>query len=352
MLRYKTKKSSKINHNLIAIAFAVVSCGSPSDTESEGDNNSSAATQELLNLDYCVNDLPLELNLTSIYERGTGKEVDDSFVNSDKIDWTILNPRDHKGFSGVGRYGNCTGTLLDTGGNYDTPAYVITNGHCIGTSLLPAEGAFLNKESNKGKKFFLNYFDELTASDYEVVENVIIRFASMDHTDAAIVELNSTYGRLRNLGYCSYKIAEDKPVTGQKLTVAGVPQSGVDLTKLGLRASHCEVGDLVSLEEGPYRFSNSFEHRCSIVGGSSGSPIFDRESMTIVGLVNTTVSDGFKDEDDCALQKPCEVSEDGSKVVDDDVNYGQIINYLHGCFNDSGVFDHELSTCGIKAFFE
>lgn len=289
------------------------------------------------------------LSLSALYDC-QGKELSDSKVNSDEVAWLVLDKTKstHKQWNGVGRYGSCTGTLLDVGGKDSDPAYIITNGHCVGFSLLSEKGVSFDMESNPNKPMRFDYFvAQVVNNSFITIENKVIKFASMDNTDVAIVELDVTYDSLVKQGINSYKLATTPPKKGQLISVVGVPQSGVKT--YGLRKSDCTIGEKVYLNEGNYSFSNSYRHRCSIVGGNSGSPVFDRESKEIVAVVNTAVDDGTENLEDCALQKPCELGSDGSKTVKASENYAQPVYYLSGCF-ESGIFNKDLSTCQATLF--
>lgn len=290
------------------------------------------------------------LNLSTIFDR-SGFKLPDSDVNSAEVNWLILNGDKHSFFNGVGRYGNCTGTLIDSSELATAPAYVITNGHCVSTSLISESGVLLNQPEDSSKRMIFHYYKGFTSETVEIVRNKEITFASMDQTDAAIVELNITLTELKAKGICPFQISSSKPATGQKVQVVGVPLTGMNASNYGLRLSNCQIGETVAIREGNYSFPVSFRHRCSIVGGSSGSPVFETETYSIVGLVNTAVEDSALNNENCTLSKPCEVSSDGDISINTDDNYGQTIEYLSGCFDELGVFNHELNSCGVKTKF-
>lgn len=290
------------------------------------------------------------LNLNAIFDSG-GFKLPDSDVNSSEVNWLILNGDQHSFFNGVGRYGNCTGTLVDSSELSTAPAYVITNGHCVSTSLISATGVLLNQAEDSSKRMIFHYYKGFSTETVEIVRNKEITFASMDQTDAALVELNITLGELKSIGICPFSIAATKPSIQQKVQVVGVPLTGMNSSNYGLRLSNCQIGETVSVREGNYNFTESFRHRCSIVGGSSGSPVFETNTYSIVGLVNTAVEDSALNNENCTLSKPCEVSASGDISTNTDDNYGQTIEYLSGCFDETGVFNHQLSSCGVKEKF-
>ncbi|MCB9229169.1 MAG: trypsin-like peptidase domain-containing protein [Deltaproteobacteria bacterium] len=313
----------------------------------------SPASTELTIADYCSPDEKLsQLRLSALFNENE-EEIPDSQVNSGQVAWITLqkDTESHRFYSGVGRYGNCTGTLLYTSSLREAPAYIITNGHCVTSGLISPSGLLLNQTDSSGKKMYFNYYYGFSDESLEIIKGNKIAFASMDGTDAAIVELKATLGELTDKGICPFKLSSQQVRKNMAVQVAGVPLSGVSSSLLGLRLSFCSLGDTVSLREGSYSFPESFRHHCSIVGGNSGSPVISSGKYEIVGLVNTAVNDSAEAQEACSLNKPCEISTDGSITTNSSENYGQPTDYLVGCFDESGTFDHHQSSCGIKARF-
>lgn len=323
----------------------IASCGSEDANKPGTSNNNNQADWH----DNCAA-LALkqeQFGLTAIYDE-EGNKISDTQVNSELVNWTILTAQTHSQYSGVGRYGSCSATLIETGGSNDAPAYVLTNGHCVGAGLLSAKGVTIDQTANSTKKMYFNYYLENDSEDFLVINNKTIKFASMDGTDVAVVELDASLAELKSQGVTAFKLSSTKPSLCTQARNVGVPLSGVQ--QPGLRFSDCFIGDEVSLHEGEYRFVESIRHRCSIVGGSSGSPIFKRDDNSIIGVVNTAVNDNTRVQDDCTLNKPCEVSSTGEKSIESNENYGQYVDFLVGCFAQ-GIFNLNLDTCGINDKF-
>ena len=292
------------------------------------------------------------MQLTAIYDR-TGRKLPDTSVNSGEVAWITLNPEDHPSFNGLGRYSNCSATLVETNASDPAaPAYVLTNGHCVGSHLLSGSEVVVNRSEVAHKVMYLGYYHSLAAQGgMTSVAAKTIAFASMNTTDVAIVELDTTLAALKARGHCAYRLSGERPLTGIKVFIGGVPLTGVDQDHLGLHLVTCTLGETVSLREGDYHFSDSFRHRCSIVGGNSGSAVFDRAHKTIVGVVNTAVNDNASAQEDCSLDKPCEIAVDGSISTEVEENYGQYVYFLAGCFTSAGYFDSSLASCGIARKF-
>ena len=320
------------------------------DSETDEDSPLSDACQEALD----------SLSLKSIFDTD-GDKLPDVCVNSNLVHWTSPKSSDTPNFSGVGRYGGCTATLIETQASDPlAPAYILTNGHCVGRSysLISGSDIFFDVDPRdlsdsdvstyKTMSFF--YYLGQRSEDYLIVEDKRVSFASMKDTDVAIVELNTTLAELKRLGVDAYSIANEPAAQESQLTNVGVPLSYMDSENVGLRRSECKHGETVSILEGVYSFANSFRHNCSIVGGNSGSPLFNSQNLRIVGVVNTAVNDGTDHQADCSLSKPCELNGDHINVFPE-VNYGQYVDYVSECFTQEGYFNKDLADCGINEKF-
>jgi hypothetical protein len=287
--------------------------------------------------------------LTAIYDN-QGNELPDSSVNDNTVNWQVPTPRSGPSFSGAGRYGNCSATLIESNSsNSAAPAYVLTAAHCVGSSLLSATTTILNQAEAAGKVMYFNYYQQnVAANNLIAVPATTIAYASMQQTDVAVVQIDSTLAALKEQGICAYKLASSRPTAGNSAINAGVPLSGVLAANYGIHLSRCNIGASVSIREGEYRFVDSFRHNCSIVGGNSGSSLFSADTKEVIGVVNTTTNDSAMGEADCSLDKPCEVDSAGNVSTQSQYNYGQYIDFLAGCFNESGVFDTTLSSCGVR----
>ena len=282
------------------------------------------------------------LTLTAIFNC-KGNEIDDSLVNSSQVAWLVLDrtKSSHRQWDGVGKYGGCTATLLDVGGSGSDPAYVITNGHCFG--LLDPSQVFLDNKSMATNVMQFDYYvQQVKDGDTYSVGDETVVYASMAQTDVAVIELEATFDSLVERGYDAYQLASSAPKSGTDVTLVGIPSAKV--TNVGLRKADCKTGSTVTVHEGAYRFTSSIRHRCSIVKGSSGSALINRETKRIVAVNNTGVSGAAPGTPACDLDMPCEVSSDGTKTVRTEENYAQPTHFLAGCFR-SGRWDRSLSTC-------
>lgn len=285
-----------------------------------------------------------------------GNKLPDKDANSKEVNWIKLSSKNekHKKFNGVGRYGGCTGSLIDTQtGESSSPAYILTNGHCISYNrgLLPADGAFFDLGQTRAMTFDY-YYDFEPIRDRKSYKTKNVLYATMDSTDIALVELEGvTLQELKILGINAYEISASIPEENKEIINVGIPATGLD--EVVLRYSLCKRKERVPILEGGYKFPNAYQLKCNVLSGSSGSPVFipeendDSSIRKIAWLVNTTVNDSSEGQNPCSLNRPCEVDDNGIKTVNTKINYMQGVSFLSSCFDDKGIFDKNLSSCKL-----
>lgn len=83
----------------------------------------------------------------SIFDQD-GQRLPDREVNSGRVAWELLSIRQHGEFGAMGLLsagffgGGCSATLIDNGGPDQSPAYIVTNGHCLMNGY-PQPGEFI-----------------------------------------------------------------------------------------------------------------------------------------------------------------------------------------------------------------
>lgn len=259
-------------------------------------------------------------------------------------------------FSGVAALNagsNCTGTLIDTG-VASGPAYVLTNGHGVGdvgrspqTTTHEIEWAgtaeFLAAEGNS----------DATLS----VDVVGLAYSTMRHTDTAILRLKPTLGELTALGIRPVPVTVAEPAAGTPVTNVGVPVQDLTPEDWVLRRGECTLGAQKTLIEHLWLWFGVWSNDCpGIIQGSSGSPLFkmdDDSPSAIVAMINTTTGGAsLANGGACSINRPCEVTSDGVKMVEK-TSYAQSVAGLGKCFNSAGQFalgaDCPLSTSSVWA---
>ncbi len=230
-------------------------------------------------------------------------------------------------FSGVASLrgsSSCTGFLVDTG-VAEAPATLVTNGHCVG--IWDSSTVLVDDESAPMTVSFRSFVD--TVDEVVEVQSTSTRWATMRGTDLAVVELDRTLGELQAQGISAYPLAPLAPV-GAPITVVGVPTSGVPADETFLRRVDCTVlREPVRLLEWRWIWDGSQPNDCrGIVGGHSGSPVFDA-SGAVVAIINTTTI-GAPPGGECDLGRPCELVGDEPSQMRD-TSYAQPVDVLSGC---------------------
>jgi hypothetical protein len=245
-------------------------------------------------------------------------------------------------FSGVASLNagsNCSGTLIDTGVP-SGPAYVLTNGHCVGDVGRSAQGTTIGVDW-AGTAEFLRAAGN--PDDSLIVDVVGLEYSTMRHTDTAIVRLEPTLGELEGLGIRPVPLTTAEPAAGARVTNVGVPVQGLAYEDRALRRGDCTLGSQHTLLEGPWVWFGVWSNDCpGIIQGSSGSPLFslaaDGSPASVVAMINTTTWGGTAANGGmCSLNHPCEVTADGVAMAEKS-SYAQSVAGLGTCFGADGEF--------------
>ena len=98
------------------------------------------------------------------------------------------------------------------------------------------------------------------------------------------------------------------------------------------------------LQEGNWFYKDSLRYSspgCEVMGGTSGSPVFEEGTRTIVAINNTGNESGQK----CKVNNPCELNEHGEILAEKGYNYAQQTYWLYSCRNDEGQLDLTVKGC-------
>ena len=286
----------------------------------------------------------------AIFDR-SGRKIPDRDVNSDRVNWQMISTAAGRKYNGIGLidvgYGFCTGFLFSTGTYPAAPAYVLTNGHCQGSvSKLPGNHEIIVNRSTK-TKFVVNYFHDFKPDRLTVRVKRLV-YGTMKNNDIAILELTKTQQELTKAGIVPLQIATKPSALNEPLVVVGVPSEGIKEELNFLHATTCKTGELASVKEDIYHWKRSIRHRCSIVGGMSGSPMISLKTNRVVGIINTGVNDNAEKQPQCSLNRPCEVTGNGTIQTFPQENYGQLVDRIPGCFDRQGIFNLSQSTCQLE----
>jgi V8-like Glu-specific endopeptidase len=237
-------------------------------------------------------------------------------------------------FEGIIKLSNCSGSLIRFAGQPETTnAYVLTNGHCLGRPFLAPGEARVNQVLSRKMKVADKNMDFFPVNARKLV------YGTMTGTDAAIYELEETYAEIKkNFNVEPFDFDTNRPVVGLDIEV---------ISGYWERGYSCFIdGFVYELREAGWQFFDSIRYSntgCNTIGGTSGSPIIQKDTRTVVGINNT----GNESGDECTMNNPCEVDANGNITVLKKASYGQQTYNFYSCLTVDFKIDTSLATCEL-----
>ncbi|WP_030686877.1 serine protease [Streptomyces globisporus] len=237
-------------------------------------------------------------------------------------------------FAGTVALSNCSGSVVRTPSSLPSdPALVLSNGHCLETGF-PAPGAVvLNKRSSRS-------FTLLNSAGTGVgtLRAGKIAYGTMTDTDISIYQLTKTYAQIQSTyGISALTLNDAHPVAGSPITV---------VSGYWKRTYSCDIdGFVYRLKEGDWTWKDSVRYTstCNTIGGTSGSPVIDRNTGKVVAVNNT----GNEDGQSCTVNNPCEVDQNGAVTVHQGINYAQETYTIVPCIGPGNVIDLNRAGCAL-----
>jgi V8-like Glu-specific endopeptidase len=236
-------------------------------------------------------------------------------------------------FTGIVALSNCSGSVVRPPAAKDTdPALVMSNGHCV--KLMGANEVIRNQTSSRTFTLL-----DSAGNALGTLRSTKIAYATMKDTDVSFYQLNQTYAQIRTR-YPSTRaltLSTTHPAQGTSIQVV----SGYWKTIYS-----CQVdGFAYQLKEDVWTWRDSIRYTssCNTIGGTSGSPVIDTGTGTVVGINNTGNESGER----CTLNNPCEVSQSGEITVRQGINYAQEIYNIPACIGTGNQFTLTLPGCTL-----
>lgn len=251
-------------------------------------------------------------------------------------------------WNGIGRlqvdpqfpHAHCTAALMDTRGREGSatgPAYVLTAGHCVTFNSL---NATVDLPSDGYIDF--NYFHDSRAEHHRVNLKTI-NLGRLGGHDIAIIELDSSLQGLLQNGIQPLQLADSVPEAADELVIVGVPSQ---YPESALRIAACTHVSTEWLIEQPAILSGFYKNHCSgLKPGSSGSPLLDRQTNRILGVVSTSTFDTLE-ENRCFENTPCEVQQGQAHWAPHSI-YSSPTYFLDRCFS-AGHFTPGAEGCDAQ----
>jgi uncharacterized protein (TIGR03437 family) len=260
---------------------------------------------------------------------------------------TLIQPdsADARRFSGVGRIPGCTAFLMrPSGSTASSPAYVMTSGHCVD---LAANDVILNRaETTRTIQFGL--LKDASREPLRVRSRRVL-YSTMKSVDLAILELDTTLGALESEGLTPLVLGRGEAASSAAVEWAGLPSIGIPPGDSFLRTGACTASGTVGVLEWRWLWHGQIRHDCSdMSGGASGSPLIDRASGAVIGIIGTTNVGNLAPSSDglCGRNDPCEL-EGGQSVWRRNSSYATPVTAAVACFDASGSFQLTAAGCGL-----
>ncbi|MDQ8701635.1 serine protease [Streptomyces sp. LHD-70] len=237
-------------------------------------------------------------------------------------------------FAGTVALSNCSGSVVRTpDAEPGDPALVMSNGHCLDGGM-PGPGEVLVDQPSS------RTFDLLDASGAEVgtLKASKLAYGTMTDTDVSLYELTDTYEQIESdYGIKALELNAERPTAGTAITV---------VSGYWKKTYSCDIDGFVhTLKEGDWTWKDSVRYTdaCKTIGGTSGSPVVDDATGKVVAVNNT----GNESGEECTVNNPCEVDENGKVTVRQGINYGQQTYQMVPCVGTGSKIDLDAEGCGL-----
>jgi V8-like Glu-specific endopeptidase len=238
-------------------------------------------------------------------------------------------------FEGIVGLDNCSGSVIRLENSRDTDnALVLTNGHCLETGF-PKPGTYVyGKPSRRAFRLFnagMEAVGRLTATT--------IVYSSMTKTDMTIYKLSETYADIKSkYGVNALTLSSQRPTEKTQIEV---------ISGYWKRGYSCEIEAFIPhLEEAGFTWDDSIRYSrpgCQVIGGTSGSPIIQKDTRTVIGVNNTGSDSG----DMCSMNNPCEIDSNGKKTAYRGYTYGEQTYWVYSCLNQYNEIDVNVPGCQL-----
>ncbi len=242
-----------------------------------------------------------------------------------------LDPR--YDFNGIVKLSNCSGAIVKFIGMPDNArAIVMTNGHCVGDSMIRPDEIVYQEAGIRNMDVYSS------TGKLVPIKTTKLLYATLMNTDVAFYELSTTYDALATKGVHAFELSDQKPSVGTSIDI---------VSGYWDRGYRCYIDDFIfSLKEDEWTFKDSIRYSavgCNTISGTSGSPIIQTGTRTIIAINNTGNNDGKK----CTMNNPCEVDEAGVVTVKKNASYGQQTYNVYTCLTPDFRIDIKKEGCEL-----
>lgn len=236
-------------------------------------------------------------------------------------------------FAGTVRFPNCSGSLVRFSNSLpEDKALVLTNGHCV--RMIPP-GEVMTDQPARRNLTLLNS----TGNSAGQLRTTRLLYATMTRTDVGLYELDTTYEAIQAASNIEpLTLSDTAPELGTEIEI---------LSSYWRRGYSCSIEhEVFQLKEADWLMERSLRFSrpgCETIGGTSGSPVVDRDSRMVVAINNT----GNENGDRCTLNNPCEINEEGQILFQEGYSYSQQIFWLSACRDSQRNWDLNAPGCEL-----
>lgn len=236
-------------------------------------------------------------------------------------------------FEGIVKLSNCSGSLVRFKGQpLNTKGIVLTNGHCVSRRFIKPGQIILNKRDRRRMRV------ADTNMRFTRIRAEKILYGTMTGTDAALFRIQQTYEELERKGISALELSDVRPYVDTEIEV---------ISGYWERGYSCQIEKFIhEMREADWVFEDSLRYSrpgCETIGGTSGSPIIDKDKRTVIGVNNTGNESGRE----CTMNNPCEVDANGNVNVIKGASYGQQTYWFYDCVTPDYEIDPNLPGCKL-----
>jgi V8-like Glu-specific endopeptidase len=239
-------------------------------------------------------------------------------------------------FNGIVKLKDCSGSIIKFSGMPDSAkAIVMTNGHCLDDSL----GGPLDPNTyiaNRPALISMKVYNQNQA--LVPINATKVLYATMTKTDVTLYELKESYTELTKKGVAAFDLDTNHPALGTSIDI---------ISGYWDRGYRCNIDAFIyRLKEADWTMNDSIRYSnkgCNTIGGTSGAPLIETGTRSVIGINNTGNDDGER----CTMDNPCEVDEEGKIEVRINASYGQQTYEIYSCLTLDFRIDLGKFGCGL-----
>lgn len=230
----------------------------------------------------------------------------------------------------------CSAGYVDIGRAKNERAVILTNGHCVSSSLV-ARQAMINIPSTKTFSIFLESGAGLAVTATRLL------YATLMDTDIALFELKESNAELEAKGLEAFPFYTAQAPLGNAVRVTSGYWKETQECLLERRVHKLLEGFGTDISNPSVATAAiALSKDCKIRGGYSGTPVVDVNTNSIIAIAFT----GAEGSSACAEQSPCEEDASGNRVYRKGTSYVARVDQLGDCIV-GGEFNMALPSCTL-----